>query len=234
MGNLEERFRQIQEKEKQQKMRHEAKVLSTEQERKSRELQAFKEAQSQNKRLKDELMSTLESVSARELLQQVRDEVWKVGTVDPAFTFKEEKEVFPATRTPAFAMLALRFQYKTAVEIMTSNYREEPLGGWSGDSQGGGSGGESRTGFYRVGTKETILAVKVRRRFDNRLSIEANSNSDISGSFSTDVITKDSLEQLLLEECVERARSQYLPLQLQTKGQEDIKRLVPLHRRLFR
>lgn len=234
MGNLGERFRQIQERQRHQKMRHEAEVLQTEEERKSRELQAFKETQTQNVRLKDELMSTLEIISARELLQKVRDEVWKVGSVDPAFTFKEKEEVFPATRTPAFAMLALRFQYKTAVEIMTSDNRKEPLGGWSGNSQGGGSGGESRTGFYRAGTEETILAVKMYRWFDDRLRIEANSTSDIAVWSSTDIITKDSLEQLLLKECVEGARSQRLPLQLQTKGQEDIKRLVPLHRRLFK
>lgn len=222
-----EKLRQIQEEERKKSRQQEAEVRQIEEERKSRSLQMGREAQDQNKKLKDELKSTLEVISARQLLQQVRDEVWKVGDVDSSFTFKEKEERFPA-----FAMLALRFHYKTAIEIIAYHYRKEPLGGWSGDPFG--SSESYNTGMYSVGTKETILAVKAYRWFDNRLRIEANSTSDIAIWSSTDAITKDSLEQLLFKECIQRTRSQYLPLQLQTKGQEDIKRLVPLHRRLFR
>lgn len=238
MANWQERIRQAREPEANRlKAQQDAERLWAQQE-KDRKLVAIRQEQQNAVEIKTQLLSTLEKISARDLLEQIRKEVWTVGTVDLTLSFKEYLLERSTVKMPC-AFLALRFQYKTAYEKTRSygnpNHTEHEITGLGRHSEG--------TGNWRVSTAETSLVVKAYcipsayTGRDNEFKLGVD-DSYASGHWkdpglNSSTLSRASLDALVLEDCVRRTRGQGLPLQREAQGKAEIERRVPIAFRLF-
>lgn len=239
MANWQERIRKALEPEQQRlKVRQDSERLRAQQE-KDRKLEIVRQEQEKATEIRTELLSTLEKIGARDLLEQVRKEVWTVGTVDPTYSYRMLGVYYSRIGFPC-VFLALRYQYKSAYEKMTKGYYSAfPM---QRETTSGFHGGQP-TGNWRVFTAETSLVVKaycvphtytgrndeLRLGVDNSYTLEHWDNL----AHNSSTLSRESLDKLLLEDCTRRTLGKSLPLQLKARGKAEIERRVPIAFRLF-
>ncbi len=248
MGNWQERIRQAQEGEIRTQAQRELYEEKSRRESIESAEREKKDAIAETNLLKEEFLPLMERLGARELLQQVRDEVWRVGEIDPE---PRLNSLYTAAAYHDFCRLGLGFNYETAYEDIYT----ETIGSGARDAQGTRtfSRGWKRATF-RTGTQiviERTFAIpnegrmtssqaerlRYRQSFQGkpygnyRLKTEsAYSYIDVNIVFnpSRPEDSKKLLEEFLLKDCVERTSNNLLPFQLRKQGEMEISKHFPI------
>lgn len=245
-----EKFRQAEEAQKreQEKLVREAARQQEEKTRARQETERLVQAKdlADLERAKKELMPILDKLGVRQVLEGVSRDVWMGGVIEAAY----HRENWP--RLCAFyAVCVLRFEYQVA------RWKEDrELVRKADFSPEGGGDDVYKTLFagYIIDKDHTELKVSahfgeffwgkpeigyfIEVEDGGRTSPVIGADRFVDLRFGQvnprDPNAKLMVEELILRTCLQRKRSKELPLQLQAAGEDDIRRNVPLYRRLFR
>ena len=167
---------------------------------------------------KEELRSIFQRLGVRECLTQIRDEVWKTGTI--------EEEYLDKTNGSGLN-LVLSFAYNIAVPRNKLKSSHGPFVG----------GGSTRYEYdqigWQIGEAKTELGIRIRRyNYQGNSHVLSVSGEGFGGAIPISLKSrklesyKDEFQALLLEECVARTQGERLPLDLQRRGNEEIRQKV--------
>lgn len=250
MGNFQERIRQIQEgKIRTQAQRTLYEEASRRESAKSAEREK-KDAIDETNLLREEFFPLMERFGARELLQQVRDEVWRVGKIDP----EPRLNGFYSGGYHDSCSLGLSFDYETAYEDIYT----ETIGDGARDAQGTRT---SSLGWKRRIARTTLeiiikrtLALPDKVSYGRSRSLNQSERLQYRQSFQGkpyghnwelslnerygfeardfDPVNPENsrikLEEFILKDCVERTEGNRLPLQLKEQGEMEISKHFPI------
>lgn len=243
MGGWQERIRQVQEREireQAQRKVYEEELIESAEEREK------KDAIAETNLLKEEFFPLMERLGARELLRQVRDEVWRVGEIDPEPEVKHHDT--GANRNNDSCSLGLSFDYETAYEAKVSHSSSAQQDYGIGTHNYGWKRGIAKTTLKIIIKRSFTIPLEEGRRVESRAG-RLKYRQDFQGKpydynwkFSLDEFRKTTsdfdpanpemsrakLEEFLLKDCVERTKQKQLPLQLKEQGEMEISKHFPI------
>lgn len=239
MSNWQERIRQAISQEQQAVAPREAEVRRRRQEEEKQWLEAARQKQEIIEAIEREL--ALERFNPRELLQQIRDEVWMVGEI---VRIKDDGE--SQWGNPQLVGHALKYKYDIPVERYSKkayyypNTDEDPtpkahriFEGYEIQSRGGSTSlsicvfrnNNDGKNYVTVGDPEVSCPI-----------IGYPGYTGYKGTYGINVDDRNVqkfIQDMLFESCLRRTREHKLPLDLKTQSEQRIKDLVPWNRRLF-
>lgn len=247
MGSWQERIRQVQEREIREQAQR--KVYEEEKTRESIESAETekKDAIAETNLLKEEFFPLMERLGARELLRQVRDEVWRVGEIDPEPEVKHHDT--GANRNDDSCSLGLSFDYETAYEAIVSHSSSAQQDYGIGTHNYGWKRGIAKTTLKIIIKRSFTIPLEEGRRVESRAgrlkyrqgfqgkSYGYNWEFSLNGRFGFEAGDFDplnpensriKLEEFILKDCVERTKGKTLPLQLKEQGEMEISKHFPI------
>ena len=220
MANWQERIRQILEEEKREIARKNELEREKIEEWEAKRLQAAREKKLIVEARSRESLRIFKDLQIQELLEEVKQDVWHVGTVKFAYD-----------------TLELEFNYESA--------KFDEIGWESAGREGGGSPRYGDKGH--IVTERTYLGVDMVWREDGPdlrildsercIPLRPYLKGDPGGKYLTDFKHPQAhqwIEELFMASCVERTKKNCLPLDLKAQGKEAIERIVPWSKRIFR